>query len=261
MNPGRVDILGMMYSPVNLNRALQQIHDWIDSRSHSYICVSPAHSVMDCVQNPELYPLFNHSGMTVPDGMSVAWLLKLKGFRHVDRVAGTELLEETLSRSLQFGWKHYFYGGAPGVAEELARCIRERFPGIRTAGVFSPPFRELTEQEDQTVLQCINQSGADIVWVGISSPRQERWMHEHVGMLSAPVLIGVGAAFDFLAGSKPRAPRWMQRIGLEWLYRLYREPGRLWPRYRQYPRFVLLALAQLTGLWISPHSRDTKENG
>jgi len=249
MHEPRADILGVLYSPVNHSRVVERIQSWIKTQTKAYVCVSPAHSVMDCVQDPRLYPLFNSSGMTVPDGMSVAWLLRLKGFREVERVAGTELMREILGISVARGWKHFLYGGTPSVAAAMPAILREQFPGVQIAGSFSPPFRELTQEEDQEIISLINQSGADIVWVGISSPRQEIWMNRHLGRLSVPVMIGVGAAFDFLSGSKLRAPRWMQQAGLEWLFRLYMEPVRMWPRYRFYPKFVLLVLAQWLGWW------------
>jgi N-acetylglucosaminyldiphosphoundecaprenol N-acetyl-beta-D-mannosaminyltransferase len=163
-------------------------------------------------------------------------------------VYGPDLLLEACRFGLSLGWRHFFYGGEAGVAAALAAKLAGQYPGLRIAGIYSPPFRPLTEVEDQEVLRLINDSGADIVWVGLGSPKQEYWMAEHLGKLHAPVMIGVGAAFDFLSGQKPQAPRWIQRSGLEWLFRLATEPRRLWPRYRQYPKFVLLALGQLLGL-------------
>ncbi|MCJ7677905.1 MAG: WecB/TagA/CpsF family glycosyltransferase, partial [Anaerolineales bacterium] len=135
-----------------------------------------------------------------------------------------------------------------GVAKRLADSLRARFPGIRIVGTHTPPFRDLTEDEDRSVVNEINTTVPDIVWVGLSSPKQERWMAVHLGRLQAPVMVGVGAAFDFLSGTKPQAPPWIQSLGLEWLFRLATEPQRLWPRYRQYPRFAVLALAQVLGL-------------
>ena len=132
--------------------------------------------------------------------------------------------------------------------EALAQSLQDRFPGIRIAGMHTPPFRDVTVDEDDAIIESIEKSGADIVWVGISSPKQERWMAEHLGKINAPVMIGVGAAFDFHTGRVRQAPRWMMRAGLEWLFRLSNEPRRLWPRYRQYPRFVLLVLLQMLGL-------------
>jgi len=145
------------------------------------------------------------------------------------------------------------------VLKALAQRLKKDFPEIKIVGSYSPPFRELTAEEDQTIVENIERSGVDIVWVGLSSPKQEYWMAEHLGKINAPVMIGVGAAFDFLSGNKPQAPRWIQRSGFEWLFRLANEPERLWPRYRQYPRFVWLILLQLIGLKIF-RSNETNKN-
>jgi N-acetylglucosaminyldiphosphoundecaprenol N-acetyl-beta-D-mannosaminyltransferase len=190
--------------------------------------------------------------MTTPDGMAIVWLLKLKGQRHVSRVYGPDLMLTVCEQSVRSGLKHFLYGGAPQVAEKLAHKLQTHFPGLQIAGIYCPPFRPLTSEEDQAVIQQINDSQADIVWVGISTPRQERWMAEHIGHLTTPVLIGVGAAFDFISGNKRQAPYWMQRSGLEWLFRLATEPRRLWRRYAQYPLFAMLVLAQELGIQRYP---------
>lgn len=249
MEKDRVEILGVLINAVNLSQTVDQIGAWIEERGVHYLCACPAHSIMECVKNPQLYPLYNNCSMTFPDGMSVVWLLKWQGFKHVERVAATEMMEELFSLSAQRGWRHYFYGGSPETLVALVQKIETEYSGLQIAGKYSPPFRDLSKAEENEVVARINASSADIVWVGIGSPRQEQWMGRQIGRIEAPVMIGVGAAFDFLSGQKPRAPRWMQRSGLEWLFRLFNEPVRLWPRYRQYPKFVFLALAQLLGLW------------
>lgn len=241
----RVSILGVDVSPVDMAQAVEVIEGWITRREPNYVCVTPAHAIMDCVNEPGLLPVFNGSGLTVPDGMSLVWLLKARGYRCAGRVYGPDLILTLCSRSLRMGYRHFFYGGGPGVVGDLVARLLERFPSLQVAGVYTPPFRALTPDEDRQVTAQIAASGADIVWVGISTPKQEQWMAAHVGKVGAPVLIGVGAAFDFLSGRKPQAPRWMQRVGLEWLFRLASEPRRLWPRYRQYPRFLLLVLCEL----------------
>jgi N-acetylglucosaminyldiphosphoundecaprenol N-acetyl-beta-D-mannosaminyltransferase len=146
---------------------------------------------------------------------------------------------EVCSRAARRGWTSYFYGGREGVPEKLARRLSGRFPGLEVVGTLSPPFRELSAEEDVLAVDQINQADPDLVWVGLSTPKQERWMASHLGKLRAPVLVGVGAAFDIHAGLLPQAPLWMQRSGLEWAYRLYREPRRLWRRYlKNNPRFL-----------------------
>ncbi|NOZ95649.1 MAG: WecB/TagA/CpsF family glycosyltransferase [Acidobacteria bacterium] len=241
----RRDILGVSISAVNLDEAVERVASWIEEGRPNYVCVTPAHGVMDARSDPELLEIFNGSGMTTPDGMSIVWILKLLGHGCVSRVYGPDLMLAVCRAGVERGWRHFLYGGAGGVAEELAGALSGRIPGLNVTGTYTPPFRELTRAEEEEVSRAIEVSGADIVWVGISTPKQERWMAAHVGRVTAPVLIGVGAAFDFLSGRKAQAPRWIQRSGLEWLFRLASEPRRLWPRYRRYPRFVVLVTWQL----------------
>lgn len=245
--PPRVNVLGVGVSPVNMARTLEIFDAWLQDRRGNYVCLTPAHSVMACYRDPGLRRIFNQSGLTTPDGMSIVWILRRRGKGEVRRVYGPDLMLACCRRYLEQGRRHYFYGGTDGVIEALESRLRDRFPGLIVAGHHVPPFRPPTEDEDRRVVDEINRSGADIVWVGIGSPKQERWMADHLGRVEAPVMIGVGATFDFLAGRKPHAPRWIQQIGFEWLFRLATEPRRLWPRYRRYPLFALLVLAQEFG--------------
>lgn len=248
-NPHRVNILGVGISAINMGMALELIDDWIAHQESHYICITPVHSVMDCQRDPELRRIQNASGMTTPDGMPLVWLSHLYGHDHVDRVYGPDLTLASCERSVEKGYRHFFYGGAEGVPEQLAANLQGRFPSLQVAGAYSPPFRPLTAGEDEEIVQMINQSTPDIVWVGLGSPKQERWIASHVDRLTAPVLIGVGAAFDFHTGRKPQAPPWMQRSGLEWLFRLLTEPRRLCKRYLiNNPLFVTLVLLQALGL-------------
>ena len=181
--------------------------------------------------------------------MAIVWLLRLQGHRRVERVYGPDLMLSLCRHGLENGLRHFLYGGEASVADLLKTNLTARFLGLQVMGTQTPPFRDLTAEEDGVVVDAINAATqADVVWVGLSTPKQERWMAAHLGRIEAPVMIGVGAAFDFLSGRKRQAPRWMQRAGLEWLFRLASEPRRLWPRYRRYPLFVLLAIAQLLGL-------------
>lgn len=248
MTAERVDVLGVKISAVDLRQTVAIIERWIAQREQRYVCVTPAHSVMDCHDDPGLLEIFNASGLTTPDGMSIVWLLRLRGFRRAARVYGPDLLLAVCERSLTMGWRHFFYGGVPGVAETLAANLVARFPGLQIAGTYSPPFRPLTPAEDEAVVDLINTAAPDLLWVGIGSPKQERWMSAHRKRVKVPIMVGVGAAFDYLAGRKRQAPRWMQRVGLEWLFRWASEPRRLSRRYRRYPRFAVLALAQLLGI-------------
>ena len=245
MEPIRVNILGMGISAINMEMALDSIEDWIARRESHYVCVTPVHSVMEYRKDPNLRRICSASGLTTPDGMPLVWLCRLKGHRHVDRVYGPDLMLALCERSVTRGYRHFFYGGAEGVPEQLAANLQHRFPGLTIVGTYSPPFRPLTPEEDDQAVQMINEASPDVVWVGLGSPKQERWMAAHISRVKAPVIIGVGAAFDFLTGRKRQAPRWMQRNGLEWLFRLLTEPRRLWRRYLvNNPLFILLVLAQ-----------------
>ena len=244
----RDNILGVKVCAIDLDLALRAIKHWIDAAEPTYVCVTPAHSIMDAYHNPQLRSILNSSGLTTPDGMSLVWILKLLGHKDVDRVYGPDLVLALCQFGVEKKYRHYFFGGEPGVAKALASRLTKRLDGLQIVGTHSPPFHKLSDAEDRAEIDMINSTNPDIVWVGISSPKQERWMAEHLGKINAPVMIGVGAAFDFLSGRKPQAPRWIQRSGLEWLFRLATEPKRLWPRYRQYPLFMWLVLLQLLGL-------------
>lgn len=243
------NVLGVGVSPVDMEAALRRIEGWIAGREPNYVCVSGVHGVMESQRDPELRTIHNRAGMVTPDGMPLVWLSRLAGFREVERVYGPDLMLACCERSVERGWRHFLYGGAEGVPELLAERLEERFPGIEIAGAYSPPFRPLTEEEDAAVVERIDAANPDIVWVGLGTPKQERWMDAHVGRLGAPVLIGVGAAFDFHTGRKRQAPGWMQRAGLEWLYRLLSEPRRLGRRYCvNNPLFVWSVLLQVLGV-------------
>jgi N-acetylglucosaminyldiphosphoundecaprenol N-acetyl-beta-D-mannosaminyltransferase len=245
----RCDVLGVNVSAVNMNMAVHQIESWISRRECNYVCITGVHGVMESQRDPQLKQIHNMAGMVTPDGMPMVWVNRLRGNSHVRRVYGPDLMLEVCSLSLRRHWKHFFYGGAEGVAEKLVENLSRRFPGLQVAGTYCPPFRALSDEEDRQITHTINASGADIVWVGLSTPKQERWMHKHLGRIHAPVMVGVGAAFDFHAGLKSQAPRWMQTIGMEWFYRLATEPKRLWKRYLvNNPKFLWCMAQQSLGL-------------
>lgn len=212
-------------------QALETIDGWISQRNQQYVCVRDVHGVMESQRDEKLRQIHNQAGLITPDGMPLVWLSRLKGFQWVERVYGPDLMLAVCQQSVVKGYRHYFYGGAEGVPELLARRLREQFSGLQIGGWYSPPFRALTKEEDERVIRTINDTKPDIVWVGLSTPKQEYWMYQHLHRISAPVMVGVGAAFDFHAGLKKQAPRWMQRSGLEWFFRLITEPRRLWRRY------------------------------
>lgn len=244
----RVNILGVGISALNLTQAVNIIDAWIETGERHYVCVTGVHGVMESQRDEQLRQIHNRAGMVTPDGMPLVWLSCSKGYRNVSRVYGPDLMLAVCKRSVSTGARHFLYGGAEGVPERLAGELQSRFPGLRVAGTYSPPFRLLTREEHLACLEKINGSKADILWVGLGTPKQERWMAENVHRVNAAVLIGVGAAFDFIAGLKGQAPLWMQRSGLEWLYRLISEPQRLWRRYLiNNPLFILMIIAQTLG--------------
>ena len=253
----RVNILGVGVSAIDMPTALIEIERWIRAREPHYVCVTGVHGVMESRRDPTLRAIHNGAGLVTPDGMPLVWLSRWKGHARVNRVYGPDLMLAVCERSIERGWRHFLYGGDAGVPELLAERLSTRFPGISIAGCHSPPFRALTAVEDAALADRLDASGADIVWVGLGTPKQERWMSEHVGHLAAPVLIGVGAAFDFHVGRKPQAPAWMGRSGLEWLFRLSTEPRRLWKRYCvNNPLFIGNVLLQATGIRRYPLTPD-----
>jgi N-acetylglucosaminyldiphosphoundecaprenol N-acetyl-beta-D-mannosaminyltransferase len=245
----RCDVLGVGISAINMQMAATQIHSWINDRECNYVCITGVHGVMESHRDEHLKRIHNSAGMVTPDGMPMVWINKLRGNSHVGRVYGPDLMREICKTGVVKGHKHFLYGGGDGVAGQLAEKLKQQYPGIQIVGTYTPPFRPLTDDEDREVIQMINASGADIVWVGLSTPKQEYWMSRHLGRLHAPVMVGVGAAFDFIAGLKKQAPRWIQKIGMEWCYRMCTEPKRLAKRYLvNNPLFVWNMILQTLGL-------------
>ena len=247
--PQRINILGVGISALTIQHACNQIISWIECRSRFYVNVCNVHTIMECQKAPELKKIVNRSGMATPDGMPLVWLCHYYGEKKVTRVYGPDLLLSVCDNSIAKGYRHFFYGGAPGIADALAQNLKHRFPGLIVAGTYSPPILAIGQLEEPHTIDMINSSNPDIVWVGLGTPKQDYWVARHRPLLNAPVLVAVGAAFDFLTGRIPQAPTWMQRNGLEWLFRLAKEPRRLAYRYLVYnPFFVLRVLAQITGL-------------
>ncbi len=245
----RCDVLGVGISAINIPMAVRVIDRWIRRGTKNYVCITGVHGVMESQRDPELKRIHNAAGMVTPDGMPMVWMNRLRGNGHVSRVYGPDLMLEVCQQSVKKGHKHFFYGGADGVADLLKQKLTEKCPGLQVVGTYCPPFRPLTDDEDRDLVKMINASGADIVWVGLSTPKQERWMSKHVGRLDAPVMVGVGAAFDFHAGLKKQAPKFIQKSGFEWLFRMVTEPKRLWKRYMvNNPLFLLNLALAATGL-------------
>lgn len=241
----RCPILGVGISAVTPESALARLDEWIQTREKTYVCITGVHGVMESQKDPQLKRILNGSGMSTPDGMPMVWLSWLHGCTHVRRVYGPTFMREACKRGVARDYKHFLYGGRDGVAHLLSDKLKEANPGIQIVGTHTPPFRSLSQDEEQQIVTQINDSGADIVWVGLSTPKQEHWMARYRERLNAPVLVGVGAAFDFLAGLKSQAPRFMQVVGMEWFYRMVTEPRRLAGRYlKNNPLFCMYLLLQ-----------------
>jgi N-acetylglucosaminyldiphosphoundecaprenol N-acetyl-beta-D-mannosaminyltransferase len=245
--PPSFDVLGVPLGLTDYNRTLDWIDATVSARGRGYICVCNVHTVMASAEDPELLSALLASSINVPDGQPLVWALNLLGHPLGDRVYGPELMARSCERAAATGQRLYLYGGRnQGALVQLALNLRQRYPGIKIVGGYSPPHRPLSSEERQAVIKEINGSRADVAWIGIGVPKQEKWMAEMRSALETPVLVGVGAAFDFHAGLVPQAPATVQDYGLEWAYRLAHEPRRLARRYVRYnPRFVYAFARQL----------------
>jgi N-acetylglucosaminyldiphosphoundecaprenol N-acetyl-beta-D-mannosaminyltransferase len=223
--------------------------DWAGANASRYVCVATVNNVMESYDSPAFRQVMNEADLVTPDGMPLVWGLKVLGHRSATRVYGPDLTPVVLQKAMKNRIPVGFYGSSPAVLERLQAVVTERYPSLQIAYAFSPPFRSLTSAEDEEIVAAINRSGARILFIGLNTPKQDFWMAAHRGRVQA-VMLGVGAAFDFLAGTKSQAPRWMMRSSLEWLYRLATEPRRLWKRYLKHnPRFIVLFAMQLMG-WM-----------
>jgi N-acetylglucosaminyldiphosphoundecaprenol N-acetyl-beta-D-mannosaminyltransferase len=240
--PARVEVVGVPLAVIDYERTLRWMDAMVAERRRGYVCACNVHTVMASHEDPELRAaLMSSDALNVPDGQPLVWAMNALGQSLTDRVYGPELMARAFARAAaQTGQRFYLYGGRDQDALlRLDLSLRRRFPGINIVGAYAPPFRALSGEERAAVTEQINDTEADVVWVGIGVPKQEKWMAAMRTNLEAPVLVGVGAAFDFLADLVPQAPPWLQEAGLEWAFRLAHEPRRLWRRYLRYnPRFV-----------------------
>jgi N-acetylglucosaminyldiphosphoundecaprenol N-acetyl-beta-D-mannosaminyltransferase len=247
--PPRVNVQGVGVHALNLQSAVAVLRTTIETRTKGYVCVTGVHGVCEAQVDPAFRSILNHALLNTPDGMPMVWIGKNTGFREMDRVYGPDLLLEVCAASEAAGWRHFFYGGGPGTAESLAAVLHEKFPKLQVTGTHTPPFRPLTPEEMGDLQAQVAAARPDIIWVGLSTPKQENFMSSTIGVLDVPVMIGIGAAFDLISGKVKQSPRWIQRSGFEWLYRLIQEPRRLWKRYfKNNPLFVWRMALQLTGL-------------
>ncbi|HUL55230.1 MAG TPA: WecB/TagA/CpsF family glycosyltransferase [Opitutaceae bacterium] len=245
----RYNVLGTGISALNLATARAAVLAALAARQQGYVCTADLRVVNLAAEDAAFRAQLNASLLTTPDGMPLVWLGRRSGHRAVGRVYGPDLMRAVCAATVATGYTHYFYGGAPGVAAELRRRLETRFPGLRVVGVRSPPFRTLTAGEEADLCADVAAVKPDLFWVALGVPAREQFMAGHLGRLDTTLMLGVGAAFDLLAGRVRQAPRWIQRSGGEWLFRLCLEPRRLAPRYlRHLPLFALRAAAQFTGL-------------
>jgi len=253
--PPTVNVLGVPLALTDYEQMLDWMDSMVASRERGYLCACNVHTVTASAEDQELRAALMSSSINVPDGQPLVWAINALGHRLAARVYGPELMSRATARAAGLGHRLYLYGGRnQGALVQLALNLRRRDPGIKIVGGYSPPHRPLTEEERAAIVEEINHSQADVVWIGIGVPKQEKWMAEMRPRLEAPVLVGVGAAFDFHAGLVPQAPNWMQEAGLEWAYRLAHEPRRLWKRYLRYnPRFMRGFARQLV------HARRTAD--
>jgi N-acetylglucosaminyldiphosphoundecaprenol N-acetyl-beta-D-mannosaminyltransferase len=247
----RVNILGVGIAPLDLARVVATLDQWHAERRREYVCCVSVHGLVVAQRDKAVRDAINGSGLATQDGMPLVWWSRGAGYRASGRACGPDLMDAMCALSAERGHRHYFYGGSPDVVERLVARMTQRHPGLIVAGYRSPPYRALTQTEDAADVAAINDARPDFVWVGLGMPKQEKWIAAHFGRIHATALLGVGAAFDFHAGTKPRAPRWIQRSGFEWLFRLASEPRRLAHRYViDNSIFIAHALRQLTG-WKS----------
>ena len=245
----RANVLGVGVSAINMSDALKLFQCWLGNGGKGYVCVTGVHGVMEAQRDPGFRRILNESLLTTPDGMPTVWIGKLQGFQSMGRVFGPDLMREVCRLSVENGYSHFFYGGRPGVADRLKAEMTKRFPGLRVAGTYTPPFGSLNRGEEAHLLEILAKSKPDIFWVGLSTPKQERFMAEYNGKIQAKIMVGVGAAFDLHTGLIKDAPNWMKASGMQWLHRLLQDPRRLWKRYLlNNPKFLWKISLQLTRL-------------
>jgi len=251
----RVSIVGTPISLISLNGLLRVFEQWITDRQDRYVVFRDVHGVVAARSNSDLDRAHKKADIVTADGVPLVWALRAMGAQ-ASRVCGPDTLLATCEYGLSRGWRHYFYGGAPGVAERLVDQLCLKYPGLNVVGTQCPPFRQLAPEEDNQACAKIRAARPDLIWICLGTPKQEIWMVEHQGKCGGAIMLGVGAAFDFHAHLVPRAPRWMQRTGLEWTFRLITDPKRLWRRYLvMAPVFVALATREVIERWRSSNDQ------
>jgi N-acetylglucosaminyldiphosphoundecaprenol N-acetyl-beta-D-mannosaminyltransferase len=245
----QVNVLGIGVHPIDLQKSAWILQRRIQEKRKGYVCLAGVHGVMEAQRNPHLKAILAEALLVVPDGMPTVWMGHMQGFCAMQRVFGPDLMIDIISRSEFRNCVHFFCGGEPGVADKLKANILEQFPWVKIAGTYSPPFRPMTATEEEDLAATLRLLQPDVIWVGLSTPKQEQFMARYLPMLDTKLMIGVGAAFLFHTGAIKDSPRWVKHIGLQWLHRLWQEPSRLWKRYvLNNPLFVVYAFLQIIGL-------------
>jgi N-acetylglucosaminyldiphosphoundecaprenol N-acetyl-beta-D-mannosaminyltransferase len=249
----RANVLGVGVHAIDLHSAAGIIENAVREGTKGYVCATGVHGVMEAQRDPQFRKTLNRAFLVVPDGMPTVWIGRWQGYSTMKRVFGPDLMLEVCGRSARTGISHFLYGGNPGIANELAESLRRRFPGIKIVGTFTPPFRPLEPSEQLALEKQLETVQPGIVWVGLSTPKQERFMADNFQRLACKIMIGVGAAFDIHTGHVKDAPNWVKRTGLQWVHRLCQEPRRLWKRYLVNNSTFLIAIGlQLAGLRCHP---------
>lgn len=255
--PSRISefhVLGVRVHAVQIPDVVCLMRSWIANREGShFIAVTGMHGISEALSSPSLQTALNSADLVVPDGKPLVWLGRWHGYALKRRVYGPELMLSFCEATADETIRHFFYGGAPGVADQLVATLRSQFPRMNIAGTYTPPFRPLTVAEESDLKRLVDETRPDIMWIGLSTPKQEHWMFEHRACLTVPVMVGVGAAFDLNTGRVRQAPRWMRERGLEWFFRLTQEPKRLWRRYLcGGTKFLFYVGLELTGIRSFP---------
>jgi N-acetylglucosaminyldiphosphoundecaprenol N-acetyl-beta-D-mannosaminyltransferase len=243
------NVLGVAVSAIDLDSAVELASRRIDAGNPGYVCLTGVHGVMEARADPAFRLILNRAAINAPDGMPMTWVGRLQGFRSMDRVFGPDFMAAMCRLSAERGYRNFLYGGCPGVAELLRDNLSAKYPGLHVCGTYTPPFSGLTPQQECEIVARIRTSKPHILWVGLSTPRQERFMAQYRDRLQVPLLVGVGAAFDYHTGRIRDCSRWVKRAGLQWAHRTMQDPGRLWKRYlRNNPAFLWQIAAQISGL-------------
>jgi N-acetylglucosaminyldiphosphoundecaprenol N-acetyl-beta-D-mannosaminyltransferase len=257
LRPPKVNVLGIGVHALDLSQASDLIISAARQKQKGYVCVTGVHGVMEARRDPAFRNILHDAFLVTPDGMPTVWLGRRQGHARMGRVYGPDLMREVCARSTTSGLRHFLYGGNPGVADALAANLQRWYPQIVVAGTFTPPFRPLEPSELATLKHKMEAAKPDIVWIGLSTPKQEKFMAAHIGVLPCEVMVGVGAAFDIHTGRVNDAPAWIKKAGMQWAHRLYQEPERLWKRYlKNNCAFVAELTKQLIGIRRYPLPRQ-----